>query len=321
VYRGGREFALDSRPPGRINTFIPPSRIPAVLRRLTLVCVALGCLTPLQAADPFEFKDGDRVVFLGSTLIEREQRYGYWELALTLKNKDKTVTFRNLGWSGDTVFGEARNGFDASPRGFERLVSLTRELKPTVIIICYGHNESFEGKAGVPKFTAGLEKLLDALAPTKARIVLMTPTPFERVGPITDPDPRNLSLADYCDAMSITAVKRGVGFFDLHRKVVLTPGLAPPHTENGLHLGPDGYRKTATVLTGTPGPIRETEALRAKIVEKNQLFFHRWRPQNETYLYLFRKHEQGKNAQEIPLFDPLIKKAEKEIAELKKAFK
>ena len=39
-------------------------------------------------------------MFLGGTLIEREQKYGYWELALTLKNKDKAVSFRNLGWSG-----------------------------------------------------------------------------------------------------------------------------------------------------------------------------------------------------------------------------
>ena len=74
---------------------------------ITLVVIA----RPTVAADPFEFKDGDRVVFLGSTLIEREQNYGYWELMLTLKNKDKNVSFRNLGWSGDTVFGEARNGW------------------------------------------------------------------------------------------------------------------------------------------------------------------------------------------------------------------
>ena len=39
--------------------------------------------------NPFVFKDGDRVVFLGGTLVEREQKYGYWELALTGLNKDK----------------------------------------------------------------------------------------------------------------------------------------------------------------------------------------------------------------------------------------
>ena len=47
------------------------------------------------------------------------------------------------------------------------------------------------------------------------------------------------------------------------------------------------------------------------------LFFHRWRPQNITYLFGFRKHEQGNNAQEIPLFDPLVVAKEMEIARLK----
>ena len=59
------------------------------------------------------------------------------------------------------------------------------------------------------------------------------------------------------------------------------------------------------------------EVLRQNIIAKNQLFFHRWRPQNSTYLFLFRKHEQGKNAQEIPKFDPLIEAEEEKIATLR----
>ena len=298
------------------------------MRRLFILLAALGCASRLIGAEPFEFKHGDRVVFLGSTLIEREQKSGYWELALTLKNADKNVTFRNLGWSGDTVFGEARNGFDQSPKGFERLVSLTKDLKPTVIVVCYGHNESFEGPAGVAKFTAGLERLLDALAPTKARGVLMSPTPFENEGPVRDAEAKNRNLALYRGAIRGIADKRSHGFADLFERVglwnVSRDSAGPAKlTDNGLHLSPDGYQATAPFLlaagTGTPPP--GDERLRAKIVEKNQLFFHRWRPQNETYLYLFRKHEQGNNATEIPQFDPFIEKAEKEIAELKKAVK
>lgn len=61
----------------------------------------------------------------------------------------------------------------------------------------------------------------------------------------------------------------------------------------------------------------KTEELRQVILRKNQLFFDRFRPQNETYLYLFRKHEQGNNAVEIPQFDPLIEEQDKKIFELK----
>ena len=57
------------------------------------------------------------------------------------------------------------------------------------------------------------------------------------------------------------------------------------------------------------------ETLRDTINRKNQLYFNRWRPQNVTYLFLFRKGEQGQNAIEIPKFDPLVEKLEKEIAD------
>ena len=84
---------------------------------LSVACFAGSALVPARAADPFELKDGDRVVFVGNTLIEREQRYGYWETMLTSHFPDRRVTFRNLGWSGDTVFGDARAGFETQVEG------------------------------------------------------------------------------------------------------------------------------------------------------------------------------------------------------------
>ncbi len=67
------------------------------------------------------------------------------------------------------------------------------------------------------------------------------------------------------------------------------------------------------------GPeVVQVEALRAAIKRKNVLFFDRWRPQNNTYLFGFRKHEQGNNAVEIPQFDPLVAEQEALIARLKK---
>jgi hypothetical protein len=61
----------------------------------------------------------------------------------------------------------------------------------------------------------------------------------------------------------------------------------------------------------------QVEALRAAIGRKNTLFFHRWRPQNETYLLGFRKYEQGNNAVEIAQFDPLVVEQEAIIARLR----
>ncbi|MBN4842125.1 hypothetical protein H4F85_28800, partial [Citrobacter braakii] len=54
-----------------------------------------------------------------------------------------------------------------------------------------------------------------------------------------------------------------------------------------------------------------------EVVHKDELFFNRWRPQNETYLFGFRKHEQGQNAKEIPMFDPLIDQSDTKIQTVK----
>ncbi|QJX00500.1 SGNH/GDSL hydrolase family protein [Frigoriglobus tundricola] len=277
-----------------------------------------------DAAKPFEFKDGDRIVWLGNTLVEREQRYGYWETALLAANADKTITVRNLGWSGDTVFGDARAGFDNAAKGYERMVSLALELKPTVIFVSFGTNEAFEGKDGLPKFEKGLEKLLDSLKPANARIVLFSPREFLPSPSLPDPKTANANLALYRDVIKTVSEKRGLRFADLFDAKRSPAGSL---TDNGIHLTEIGYRETASLFLSalgidSPTASREKlEPLRRAVVAKNEQFFNKWRPQNETYLFGFRRHEQGKNAKEIAEFDPFIAKAEDEITKLRKGLK
>ncbi len=70
----------------------------------------------------------------------------------------------------------------------------------------------------------------------------------------------------------------------------------------------DGWSAGVAVRHGPD--IDQVEQLRRTINRKNNLFFDRWRPQNITYLFGFRKHEQGNNAIEIPQFDPLVAEQE-----------
>ena len=60
-------------------------------------------------------------------------------------------------------------------------------------------------------------------------------------------------------------------------------------------------------------PRVPTTELVEMVRRKNEFYFHRYRPQNETYLFLFRKHEQGNNAVEIPQFDGLVEELENKI--------
>ena len=182
-----------------------------------LLCCLLGLLpTATRAETPFELKDGDRVVLLGNTFIERDQSHGYLETLLIRRYPDRTITFRNLGWSGDDVFGHARAGFDPPASGFPRLVEHVTALRPTVILVGYGANEAFEGPSGLPGFHYGFDQLLDALARTGARIVLLSPLRQEDLGrPLPDPAAHNKDLGLYRDAIAQTATARGYPFVDL----------------------------------------------------------------------------------------------------------
>jgi lysophospholipase L1-like esterase len=292
---------------------------------LSLALATLFCAQP-ATPKPTEFQDGDRIVSIGSTLVEREQRYGYWETALLAANPGKRITVRNLGWSGDTVHAEARGRFDFDKPDmcFKQLLNLTLELKPTIIFISYGTNESFEGKEGLPRFEKGLNKLLDALKPANARIVLFPPMPFEQ----GVPESRNADLALYAEVIRKVAEHRSLGFTNPSVPLVRElESLAKPVrlTENGMHLTEEGYRITTPAVIASLGleapkiDWQKLEPLRQVVIAKNELFFHRWRPQNETYLFGFRKHEQGKNAREVAEFDPLVAKAEEEIEKIRKS--
>ena len=96
-------------------------------RRFAVLCLGVWLAIGLggqdsSASEPtFEFSSGDRVVFLGNTLVERAQTYAYLETFLTVLRPDHDLIFRNLGWSGDNVFGHSRSVFAPPEKGFAQL--------------------------------------------------------------------------------------------------------------------------------------------------------------------------------------------------------
>ena len=202
------------------------------------------------------------MVLIGDTFIERDQQYGYLETVITLAHPDKNLTFRNLGWSGDTVRGLSRAGFDPPEAGFRELAKQLTATRPSVVIVGYGMADSFDGKEGLPRFTKGLEALLDLVSTMKARVVLLSPIAHEDLGrPLPDPAAHNRDLRLYRDAIRDAARRRGAGFVDLfdffeyqmtHPPRIRTGGV-PPYTDNGIHLTRDGYAAAAFFISQTLG--------------------------------------------------------------------
>jgi putative heme-binding domain-containing protein len=398
---------------------------------LFAACFHLLAASPSSPPTPlFEFRDGDRVVLLGDTLIEREQEYGYVEQRLTTQFPNRNVIFRNLGWSADTPTGESRASFDFDKPGksFEKLKEQVSAVSPTVVILGYGMANSFDGEAGLPKFRADFEHLLEALPSMSTsgpvRILILSPIRHEALPPpLPNPEHHNHQLDLYSAALKSIATQRGLPFVSLAELPLSTStaGTASHLTDNGIHLSAQGYQAAANAIasglgwpteswvisldarSGTSkaqgakvgdilrqggslrfsalddhicdvagpsssakaatasgshdhllrvsglgsgryglkidgahvaegtasewqrgitihrGPqFNQAEELRQAILRKNVLYFDRWRPQNETYLFGFRKHEQGQNAKEIPMFDPLVEKEEENIAQLRR---
>jgi len=295
--------------------------------------LAAGVLAATKV--PFEFRDGDRVVLIGDTFIEREGTYGYIERRLTTQFPERNVQFRNLGWSGDTPQGTARASFDFDKpgKGFEKLTEEVAAAQPSVAILGYGMASSLEQPtATAGQFKTDMLHLMDAIQSTATsgpiRFILLSPIRHEEFGmDAREIAKHNETLGLYAKALREIAESRNCAFVSLFD--ALSKGKkARALTDNGIHLNASGYRQAAeaiaqglgwTEISAETGPeFERAEQLRQVIVKKNELFFDRWRPQNETYLLGFRKHEQGQNAKEIPMFDPLILKEEAKIAELRK---
>lgn len=294
------------------------------------------------------FQSGDRVALVGNTVIERARLYGKLETAIQLGvgPEVKNITIRNLGWSGDSVFADSRSYFGQPQEGRDRLDSIIGEIKPNVVLLCYGtgaamsqgqrwtedprfqmhHKKDAEGNLEL--FLKGYQEKIDRIRSSAGgalrEIVLVSPPPLENLGsPLPDQTMNNKSLAMFRDGIRDLAEKNDALFVDWFGALggdTFTGEKANPQlTDNGVHYSEAGYEILAKELAKaigypeTASSGANTEELTAAIVEKNRLFFHRWRPANETYLFLFRKHEQGQNAKEIPMFDPLIAEEEKKI--------
>lgn len=406
-----------------------------MLRRLLSLTLLVVIPLAARAAEPFEIKNGDRVLFLGDTLLEREGTYGYLETRMHEQFPDRSFTVRNLAFSADTPKGWSRASFDPAAKGFERLKEQLALVKPTVVFLGYGMAASLQeitDRSGDPtlnpdparygaepmspaRFKKELGELMDAInevaaqtpppAPAnagndraslngtavrgtatvaeqsavvttaeaaaastkpntrdasggqpaaKVRFVLLSPIKHEDLRAtrpnLPDPTRHNELLAQYDKVIEELAQERGARFADLSQFRAMptfdpvedktTP--ATPLTDNGIHLNALGYQVLAMEIAIKAGweddqphaPYildraaakkarvaagGKSETLRTAIIHKNELFFHRWRPANETYLFGFRKHEQGQNAKEMPMFDPLIEQAEAEIDRLKRS--
>ena len=249
-------------------------------------------------------RPGDRISIVGNTFAERMQLDGHFEAALHAAMPDHDLSIRNFGWSGDEL------GIQPRPYKFIGMKEWLRRHKTDVLIACFGMNESYAGYEGLTDFRRNLESWLDDQLATSynaespPRIVLVSPIAHEDLGPpLPDGEDHNFILDRYVRIMRQVALRKGVVFIDLFDPTRDAMKISDePLTINGIHPTEKGYRFVACQMLSAMGidmPLeseitiedgRMHEDLRQAVLEKNRLFFQRWRPLNTEYVY-GRRHE------------------------------
>ncbi len=221
---------------------------------------------------------GERIVFLGNGLAERDVYYSRLETELHLRFPEASLIVRNMGRPGDTpgfrphparksqwAFPGAEkfhpefalhNGKGFFPTPDQWLT----HLKADTIVAFFGLNESFDGPERVANYEAELDAfvlhtLSKAYNGTAApRLVLVSPIAFENLSAKRDlPDgvKENASLAVYTAAMERVAKKHGLTFIDLFTPTKeLYTKADRPFTINGFSPTEAGYEKLAELLAG-----------------------------------------------------------------------
>jgi lysophospholipase L1-like esterase len=251
----------------------------------SLILMAMLMAAPLlpataTAADKFFVHNGDRVVFLGDSITEQKLYTTYLE-AYTLSRYPKwELTFRNVGWGGDTSWLRQRahpdegNLFAANPEDQQKMVEqavtagLERDvlpLKPTAITIKFGMNDHSYQAFREDIFRAYVRsqsQLAKVLEANGARVAFLTPQPIEDKRPDPDKEVKNISLRKFSDGLKQVAAEKHALFvdqFDPYMALMMTARAENPNAIIGggdaVHPGPPGHTIMAwAVLKGLAAP-------------------------------------------------------------------
>ncbi|MCA9192552.1 MAG: sulfatase-like hydrolase/transferase [Planctomycetales bacterium] len=278
----------------------------------------LGRGRDLQISAPSWLRPGDRIAWLGGTLIERAQANGAMEAELLARAPEMALSFCNLGWSGDDVTGQARAVFGTPEEGKQRRMKDLELAAPSVVVVAYGMSEALSDEMTVEQFREQLAELINALQSSQRRVVLCHPPklklttehqtegiPWKQV--TNHYASRQVEFAAVVDQLATTLAEPGEPL-----AVLQLPDIETGWFESAQYLSQIGYRnwtnRLASGLLGdlAAGNSERVERLSELSRDAHHSFFEMHRPQNETYLYLFRKHEQGNNGVEPFQYRPLL---------------
>ena len=262
--------------------------------KLFALCSAAFALATSNLTADFAIHDGERVVFLGDSITEQRLYTTYIEAYALSRHPEWKLTFRNVGWGGDTAWLRQRSHpdenklFAADAASQQKMVEdsvgrgLDRDvlpLKPTFVTVKFGMNDhSYQPfRADIfAAYTRSQAEISKDLAAKGARIAFLTPQPIEEKRVDPDKDIRNQSLRKFSDGLKEVATKSNAMFvdqFDPFMAIMLAERAKDPKAFIGggdaVHPGPAGHTLMAWAVLKGLGASADVSSASVDVAKKS----------------------------------------------------
>ena len=151
---------------------------------ILFLLLGLSLAAPAKAELQFPL-EAKRILFLGDSITHNGRYVAWIEMQLRLQGVEPLPQIINIGLSSETCSGlsEPDHPFPR-PDVHERLDRALAKVKPDVVVACYGMNDGIYYPLGDDRFKAyqnGVNRLIEKVHAAGAKMVLMTPPPFDPV--------------------------------------------------------------------------------------------------------------------------------------------
>ena len=133
-----------------------------------------------------QLPDVKRILFLGDSITHAGGYVSSLEAAILVQHPDRHLELINAGLPSETVSGLSEPGHAGGqfprPDLHERLQRVLEQVKPELVVACYGMNDGIYyplGDERFAKFKSGIERLHQAVEQRGAKIIHLTPAYFD----------------------------------------------------------------------------------------------------------------------------------------------
>ncbi len=158
-----------------------------ILGKITLTLCLLGSTLASKAGE-VQWSDltEKRVLVVGDSITYGGQYVAYLEAYLQLKFPDQSLEILNLGLPSETVSGLSEEGHAGGnfprPDLHERLDRTLEQIKPEIVLACYGMNCGIYHPYRIDRFEAfkvGMRRLRGRVRASGAEMIHLTPPVFD----------------------------------------------------------------------------------------------------------------------------------------------